>query len=90
MQDVHSEIRLLPISERDQEIRQALANRVFRSEHFERFYSMTNPPFHIIVDSGVVTLIGRVQSMVEAHEIQRIVAQTQGISRVENHLQIVR
>ena len=90
VQDVHSEIRLLPISERDQEIRQALANRVFRSEHFERFYSMTNPPFHIIVDSGVVTLIGRVQSMVEAHEIQRIVAQTQGISRVENHLQIVR
>lgn len=90
VQDVQSEIRLLPTSQRDQELRQAIAYRVFRSEHFERFYSMTNPPFHIIVDSSVVTLVGQVQSAVEAHEIQRIVAQTQGVSRVENQLQIVR
>jgi osmotically-inducible protein OsmY len=90
VQDVHSEILRLPLSQRYRKLRQALAYRVFRSEHFERFYSMTNPPFHIIVDSGVVTLVGQAQSMVEAHEIQRIVVQTQGVSRVENQLQIVR
>ncbi|MEE8129974.1 MAG: BON domain-containing protein [Vicinamibacterales bacterium] len=47
---------------------------------------MPNPPFHIIVDNSVVTLVGYVQSAIELHEIQRIVAQTQGILRVENQL----
>ena len=89
VQDVQSEIRRLPESQRDQELRRALAYRVFRSEHFERFSSMSNPPFHIIVDSSVVTLVGYVQSVIEAREIQRIVAQTQGVTRVENLLQTV-
>jgi len=88
VQDVRSEIRRLPELQRDHELRRALANRVFRSEHFERFSSMSNPPFHIIVDSSGVTLVGYVQSVIEAHEMQRIVAQTQGVTRVENQLEI--
>ena len=51
---------------------------------------MSNPPFHIVVDNSVVTLVGYVQSAIEFHEIQRIVAQTQGIIRVENQLQTAR
>ena len=90
VQDVQSEIRTLSPSRGDRELRQAIGYRVFSSEHFERFASMPNPPFHIIVDNSVVTLVGYVQSAIELHEIQRIVAQTQGILRVENQLQTVR
>ena len=90
VQDLQSDIRTLSPSRRDQELRQAIRYRVFSSEHFERFASMPNPPFHIIVDNSTVTLVGYVQSAIELHEIQRIVAQTQGIIRVENQLQTVR
>ena len=79
VQDLQSDIRTLSPSRRDQELRQAIGYRVFSSEHFERFASMPNPPFHIIVDNSTVTLVGYVQSAIELHEIQRIVAQTQGI-----------
>jgi osmotically-inducible protein OsmY len=90
VQDVQSDIRALSPSRSDRELRQAIGYRVFSSEHFERFASMTNPPFHIVVDNGVVTLVGYVQSDIEMHELQRIVAQTMGILRVENQLQTVR
>ena len=90
VQDVQSEIRTLSPSRADRELRQAIGYRVFSSEHFERFASMPNPPFHIIIDNSIVTLVGYVQSVIELHEIQRIVAQTQGILRVENQLQTVR
>ena len=90
VQDVQSEIRTLSPSRGDRELRQTIGYRVFSSQHFERFASMPNPPFHIIVDNSVVTLVGYVQSAIELHEIQRIVAQTQGILRVENQLQTVR
>ena len=90
VQDLQSEIRTLSPSRGDRELRQAIGYRVFSSEHFERFASMPNPPFHIIVDNSVVTLVGYVQSEIELHEIRRIVGQTQGILRVENQLQTVR
>ena len=90
VQDVQSEIRTLSPSQGDRELRQAIGYRVFSSGHFERFASMPNPPFHIIVDNSVVTLVGYVQSAIELHEIRRIVGQTQGILRVENQLQTVR
>ena len=90
VQDLQSEIRTLSPSRGDRELRQAIGYRVFSSQHFERFASMPNPPFHIIVDNSVVTLVGYVQSAIELLEIQRIVAQTQGILRVENQLQTVR
>ena len=51
---------------------------------------MTNPPFHIIVNNSVVTLVGYVQSRIEYIEMQRIVAQTQGVLRVDNQLQTIR
>ena len=90
VQDLQSEIRTLSPSRGDRELRQSIGYRVFSSAHFERFASMPNPPFHIIVDNSVVTLVGYVQSKIELLEIQRIVAQTQGILRVENQLQTVR
>ena len=90
VQDVQSDIMTLPPSQNDRSLRRAIAWRVFSSTHFERFASMRNPPFHIIVHNSIVTLVGYVQGQIELIELQRIVAQTQGVLRVENQLEKVR
>ncbi len=90
VQDVQMNVTPLSPSSSDERLRYAIARRLFSSEHFQRFASMTNPPFHIIVNNSVVTLVGYVQGRIEFLEMQRIVAQTQGVLRVDNRLQTIR
>ena len=49
VQDVQNDIVTLPPSQGDRNLRNAIARGVFSSPHFERFRTMSNPPFHIIV-----------------------------------------
>ena len=88
VQDVQVNFDVLPATRSDDRLRYSIARQVFANVHFQRFGTMSNPPFHIIVDNGVVTLVGYVQSQIEVIELQRIVGQTQGVMRVENQLQI--
>lgn len=90
VQDVRMNLTPLSPSSSDDRLRNAIGRQLARSEHFERFASMTNPPFHIIVNNSVVTLVGYVQSRIEYLEMQRIVGQTQGVLRVDNQLQTIR
>ncbi len=90
VQDVQSDIMTLPPSQTDWDLRRAIARRVFSSLHFERFAGMSNPPFHIIVHNSIITLVGYVQGQIELLELQRIVAQTQGVLRVDNQLEKIR
>ena len=90
VQDVQMNVTPLSPSRSDDRLRSAIGRRLFSSEHFQRFASMTNPPFHIIVNNSVVTLVGYVQSQIEFIEMQRIVAQTQGVLRVDNQIQTIR
>ena len=90
VQDVQVNITPLSPARSDDRLRAAIGRQLARSEHFQRFMSMPNPPFHIIVNNSVVTLVGFVQSRIEFIEMQRIVAQTQGVLRVDNRLQTIR
>ena len=63
-----------------------LENQGFTHSSFERFASMPNPPFHIIVNNSSVSLVGVVQSQIEKIEMETIARQTQGVLRVENRL----
>ena len=90
VQDVQSDIMTLPPSQTDRRLRSAIARRVFSSIHFERFASMTNPPFHIIVHNSIITLVGYVRGQAELIELQSIVALTPGVLRVENQLEKLR
>lgn len=87
VQGVEMDIRMLSPSSRDARIRHIIARRLVTNSHFERFRTMRNPPFHIIVNNSIVTLIGFVQSEIERIELQRVVGQTPGVLRVENQLQ---
>ena len=90
VQDVQSSIDTLPPSRNDESLRFGIARQLFSNQHFERYSGMANPPFHIIVDNGIVTLLGYVQGDIERIEIQRIVGQTQGVLRVDNQLRTLR
>ena len=88
VQDVQNQIETMTPSSADNNLRQVLARTIFGSSHFQRFRSQPNPPFHIIVENSVVTLIGYVQSEIERREMEQIARQVGGVLRVVNQLQI--
>ena len=90
VQDVQSSIVTLPTNSQDPRLRQAIARRLFASDHFVRFSTMSNPPFRIIVANGTVTLIGYVQGEIERISMVQIVEHTRGVLRVDNQLQTLR
>ena len=63
--EVHNRIEVLPVSQFDDELRYRIARAIYNSPHFVGYGSMVNPPIHIIVDRGRVTLEGVVNSDVE-------------------------
>ena len=89
IQDVRNEIVMISTSTGDDRLRVAIARQVFSNVHFERFASFANPPFHIIVERGVVTLVGYVQGEIERRELESIARRTNGVLRVFNQLQTI-
>lgn len=87
VQDVQNQIETMTPSSGDRNLRRVIARAIFRSSHFQRFSTQANPPFHIIVERSVVTLIGYVQGEIERREMEQIVRHTQGVLRVVNQLQ---
>ena len=90
VQDVQSSIETLPANLQDARLRQSIASRLFASVHFSRFRSMSTPPFRVIVANGSVTLVGYVQGDAERISMELIVAQTQGVLRIDNQLETLR
>ena len=86
VQDLQNDLEILSSSRGDQALRRAIAYQVFTHRFFERSASMPNPPFHIIVNSSSVSLVGVVQSQIEKIKMETIARQTQGVLRVENRL----
>lgn len=90
VQDVQNQIVQMSPSTADNRLRNSLAQQIFRSIHFQRFASYKNPPFRILVDRSVVTLVGYVQGEIERREMETIARQTFGVLRVHNQLQTMR
>ncbi len=75
VQEIDNKVAVLPANEEDNRLRVTIANAIYRLPDFER-YSMANPPIHVIVDRGHVTLVGAVRSEIEkrkAYEAARFV-----------------
>lgn len=90
VQDVQNLIVQISPSTADDRLRNDLAQQIFGSIHFQRFASYKNPPFRILVDRSVVTLVGYVQGEIERREMESIARQTFGVLRVHNQLQTMR
>jgi len=62
---VNDLIAVLPVSQFDDELRYRIARSIYNNANFWNYAIMPNPPIHIVVEHGRVTLTGVVQSEVD-------------------------
>jgi osmotically-inducible protein OsmY len=78
-------IEVLPVSTFDDELRFRIARAIYGNSSFWQYASMVNPPIHIVVRGGRVTLEGVVNSNVE-RMLARSLATGFGAFDVQNAL----
>jgi hyperosmotically inducible protein len=71
VREVRNRVELLPASQMDDELRFQIARAIYGNSNFWTYASMVNPPIHIIVERGRVTLEGVVNS-----EVDRVMARS--------------
>jgi hyperosmotically inducible periplasmic protein len=82
---VQNKITVLPVSIFDDELRFRIARAIYGNSAFWQYAAMANPPIHIIVQNGNVTLTGVVNSNVE-RALARSLATGFGEFSVKNDL----
>ena len=63
--EVQNDIEVLPVSHYDDQLRVGISRAIYGNSNFWHYASMVNPPIHIIVERGHVTLEGVVNSNVD-------------------------
>lgn len=89
VRDLTSTIEVLPVSIYDSNLRDRLARAIYGNPAFRHYAAMVNPPIHIVVENGRVTLTGAVNSEVEKM-LAYSLAQLPGVFSVRNELKIDR
>jgi hyperosmotically inducible protein len=82
---VVNRIDVLPVSTFDEELRYRTARAIYGNPSFWHYAAMANPPIHIVVDRGRVTLTGVVNDNVEKM-LARSLATSLGALSVSNEL----
>jgi len=85
VQQVINKITVLPVSTFDDELRFRIARAIYGNSNFWNYGSMANPPIHIIVEHGHVTLDGVVNSNTD-RMLARSIASSFGAFSVTNDL----
>lgn len=85
VREIRNEISVLPASIFDDTLRRRIARAIYGNPSFWSYAAMANPPIHIIVENGHVTLTGMVNSNVE-RAIARSLATGFGEFSVSNQL----
>jgi len=85
VQHVTNRIEVLPVSIFDQQLRARIARSIYSNSNFWNYAIMANPPIHIIVEHGHVTLTGVVQSNID-RMLARSLATQFGAMSVKNEL----
>jgi osmotically-inducible protein OsmY len=65
VRNVRDEITVLPVSQFDDQLRYRIAGSIYNNSNFWNYAIMPNPPIHIVVEHGRVTLTGVVQNNVD-------------------------
>jgi len=81
-----NKIGVLPVSQWDDQLRYRIARAIYGNANFWNYAASANPPIHIVVENGRVTLTGVVQSNVEKMLARSLVTQD-GVFSVTNKLQ---
>jgi osmotically-inducible protein OsmY len=89
VQAIDNKVTVLPANQSDDQLRVTIANAIYRLPEFER-YSMADPPIHIIVDRGHVTLIGMVRSDIEKRKALEAARFVYGVLALEDKVQLAK
>jgi osmotically-inducible protein OsmY len=90
VREVANNIETLPVSIFDDQIRAVLSSRIYNDTVLSKYAFQVDPPIHIIVENGRVTLTGVVNSELERRVAENIARQTFGVFSVENKLKLDR
>lgn len=82
---VKNQIKVLPVSLFDEDLRYRIARGIYGNPGFWQYAAMANPPIHIVVENGHVTLTGVVNNNVERMLAQSIASSSSAFS-VSNKL----
>ena len=88
VREVDNKISTLPVSMFDDQLRMAIANRIYRDPLFWNYAIQVNPPIHVVVENGHVTLTGVVNSEVERRKAEAVARTTFGVFSVDNQLRL--
>ena len=80
VKSVVDHVGVLPVSQFDDELRARIARRIYGNSSFWNYGIMPNPPIHIIVAHGRVTLTGVVNSEVDRMLAKSIASQAGALS----------
>jgi hyperosmotically inducible protein len=86
VRQVIDKVDVLPVSLGDDRLRYQIARAIYGNAQFWNYAASANPPIHIVVERGRVTLTGVVQSEVERLLARSLVDQP-GVFSVTNKLQ---
>jgi hyperosmotically inducible protein len=85
VKELRNAIEVLPVSIFDDELRFRIARAIYGNPSFWQYAAMANPPIHIVVDRGHVTLSGVVATNVD-RALARSLASGFGEFSVRNNL----
>ena len=88
VKEVVNRIEVLPASMNDDQLRRMLADAIYRDPTFTGYSLQTDPPIHIIVEGGRVTLTGVVRNELESRKAESIARGIFGVLSVENRLRM--
>ncbi len=88
VQSVTSGIETLPVNIGDDRLRRNIYTRIYSDALFSSSRNWIDPPVHIVVERGHVTLTGGVNSNVEKRKAEVIARTTFGVFSVKNKLSV--
>jgi hyperosmotically inducible protein len=80
VQSVRDTITVLPVSQFDDQLRRRIARGIYNNANFWNYAIAPNPPIHIVVEHGRVTLTGVVNSEVDRMLARSIASQAGAFS----------
>ena len=82
---VQNDVAVLPVSGYDDDLRFRISRAIYGNSNFWTYGAMVNPPIHIIVENGRVTLEGVVNSNID-RMLARSLASAFGAFSITNNL----
>jgi hyperosmotically inducible protein len=90
VEQVINDIEVLPVSPSDDAIRLAVRQNIYSSTALDRYGFQSQPPIHIIVKQGRVTLEGTVDSESDKSVAGLKAREINGVFEVKNNLTVAR